>query len=83
MAKKNDHPSQGHSADAGNPQQFRLIDLFALTTLVALVSAVVAPLFRRLESNFRYLLLLVVGLQLLITVGTIVYYAKKRKKIAR
>ncbi len=81
MAERNDSPETSHSADAGNPQQFRLMDLFALTTLVALVSAMVAPLLRGLESDYRNLLLRIVGFQLLLAAGTIVYYARKRKRL--
>lgn len=80
MAKKNDLPRESHSADAGNPQQFRLMDLFALTTLVALVSAMVAPLLHGLESDYRNLLLRIISFQLLIATGAIVYYAKRRQR---
>jgi len=81
MDKRNDSPKESDSADAGNPQQFRLMDLFVLTTLVALLSAMVAPLLRGLESDYRNLLLRIVGFQLLLAAGTIVYYAKQRKKL--
>jgi len=81
MAKRNDPQRESQSTDAGNPQQFRLMDLFALMTLVALVSAMAAPLLRGLESDYRNRLFLVLGLQLLFTTGMVSYYAGKRKKL--
>jgi len=81
MAKRKNRPSEGLSDDTGNPQQFRLVDLFALTTLVALASAMVAPILRGIESDYRNRFLAIIGLQLIITAGTIVFHARKRKKL--
>ncbi len=81
MADPNNPQRKNSSAVAGNPQQFRLMDLFVLTTMIALVSAMVAPLLRGLASDYRNLLLRIVSVQLLLTAGTIVYYARKRKAL--
>jgi hypothetical protein len=63
------------------PLQFRLLDLFGLMTVVALVAAVAAPVLRSFESEFRNLLFVIAAMQLAIIVTTIVYYAKKRKAL--
>lgn len=67
--------------EAVNPQQFRLLDLFALMTLVAVVSAMAAPILHGFDSGFRSRFLVAIVLQMFITAGTLVYYARKRKRL--
>ncbi len=67
--------------DAENPLQFRLLELFGLMTVAALVSAIAAPLLRGLDSEFRNRLLVVIGLQLLCCVWAVVRFAKKRQRL--
>jgi len=67
--------------EAVNPQQFRLLDLFALMTLVAVVSTMAAPILLGLDSEYRLRLLAVVGLQFLIVLWSIFHYARKRKRL--
>ncbi len=81
MTNEDTSVRQEEPVDTVNPLQIRLLDLFALMTLVALVSAMAAPFLRGFDSEYRNRLLLVIGLQLLIVVGTIVHYARKRKKL--
>jgi len=64
-----------------NPQQFRLLDLFALMTLAAVVSAMAAPFLLGLDSEYRLRLLAVIGFQFLIVLWSIFHYARKRKRL--
>jgi hypothetical protein len=63
----------------GDPRQFGLIDLFALLTLAALVSAMAAPLVRHAQTLNREVLLLVIGFQVLVAAGAVIFAAGHRR----
>lgn len=81
----NSSPDQGDKAfrGLGNALQFRLIDLFAIVTLCALVLAMAAPFLRRVPPD-EYVTLFAVGCGQLLTVVIVMRWAaSKRNKLLR
>lgn len=74
-------PNGRNSSTTGDPRQFRIIDLFALLTLAALVSAMAAPFVRELAPTTRNKLLAVVTCQLVVVAATVVFAAQRRSKL--
>ena len=64
-----------------DPWQYGIIDLFAILTLAALISAMAAPLFRHIQPVNRPVLVIVMMCQVLITAGTIIAAAGRRKSL--
>ena len=81
MTKEVASEKEEEPAEEVNPQQFRLLDLFAMMTLVAVVSALAAPILRGLDSEYRLRLLAVVSMQFLIVLWSVFHYASKRKRL--
>ena len=66
---------------SNDPRQFRILDLFAVLTLAALLCATAAPFVRELNFATRSRLLAVFSCQLLVMLVTIVYSANKRSSL--
>jgi hypothetical protein len=64
-----------------DPRQFRIVDLVALMTLAALVSALAAPFVRALSPEHRGKLLITTIVQLIVMAATFVTNAKSRKQV--
>jgi hypothetical protein len=69
------------SRTAGDPRQFRVIDLLALTTLAALVLAMAAPILRTVQEGNRLKLLALVSFQLVVTGVAVAYAAYSRGRL--
>ena len=74
-------PGKDPSSEAGDPRQFGLIDLFAIVTLAALLSAMATPYLRTMPAENLGRLLVVSSIQLIITAGTIAFAANRRKQL--
>lgn len=66
--------------DAANPLQFRLLELFALTTIVAVSAAIFAPLLYRLKPELRYVLLLILAYAMVRNAGAFIRHSQKRNQ---
>ena len=64
-----------------NPRQFQLIDIFAGITLVALLTAMIAPFLRELDNDVRNRLFVSGLLQLALVIGTFVFATSQRQKL--
>jgi hypothetical protein len=81
MMNEQAHPNVNHSTLPGDPRQFRIIDLFAVVTLAALLLAMAAPFVRAMTPASRKRLLVVVTCQLAVTAATMTYLAIRRAKL--
>lgn len=64
-----------------DPRQFRIVDLVALMTLAALVSALAAPFIRALSPDHRGKFFITTIVQLIVMAATIATNAKSRKQV--
>lgn len=80
-----DHRIAVNQADTvpRDPRQFSIVDLIALMTLAALVSALAAPFIRALSPDHRSKLLITTIVQLIVMGATITYNAKTRTQTLR
>ena len=69
MLNEHDVCGGDHSSEPVDPRQFGLIDLFAIMTSAALVSAMIAPFLREMQTENRNRLFSVAIFQLVVTVG--------------
>jgi hypothetical protein len=81
MKNAQSSPGAPQSSTPGNPRQFRIIDLFALTTLAALVSAMAAPFARAMPREHLTKFLVVAFCQLLVVATAIVLAAHSRNRL--
>jgi hypothetical protein len=70
-----------HSGEPVRTQQFGLIDLFAIVTVAALLSAMLAPFVRELKSEHRNRMVGLAVFQLAIAAGTIAFSVRNRKRL--
>jgi hypothetical protein len=76
-------PNAGQLSTPGGPRQFRIIDLFAVVTLAALLSAMAAPFIRAMTPAGRSQLATGLLLQLLVMAATMVFAAYGRSKLLK
>ena len=69
------------SNNTGDQSQFGLIDLFAIVTIAALLSAMAAPIIRGMHPGNRGRLVVLTVIQLLITAGAFAFVAHQRKEL--
>jgi hypothetical protein len=67
--------------EVSNPLQIGLIDLFAVTTLVAMILAMAVPVVRTMPAENRWPLIAVFGSQAIIVALVMLWEAKRRKKL--
>ncbi|RCS41191.1 hypothetical protein DTL42_21715 [Bremerella cremea] len=63
------------------PQQFRLLDMMIGMTIVAIVCALMAPLFRMMVAENRLPVFIIFLVQAMVTAGAIFYASSRRQKM--
>jgi hypothetical protein len=81
-SKEQDSPKRD-SLSLADSRQLRIIDLFGLLTLVALLCAMAAPIIRGLGTEYRIAFLAFGFFQVLITIGLSTWLIRLRAKLLR
>jgi hypothetical protein len=81
MSNRKQNLSADRDLPTVNPRQFRIIDLFAVLTLAALLAAMAAPFLRAMPPDKLTMLLIVALCQVVVTGGTMIHAAHRRQQL--